>query len=227
MLSIARGQLYLGLLTLLLVTSKVNAMPVVFSATDSGTASAASEAAFVDWSNAVGSFTLDNLDGLGGNPGFGGDLTSALGNHFSSSDDLVRVSTFSFAVLQGVSLGLTQIGGITDFVWDVAAPIDAFGFFARNNDGGTVTINYMNGQSHTQTLTAASSNSTGDNLFWGISDLAGAVSRVTITSSDPGNGNSFWDRFVYRSVQVPEPATALLAGMGLLFLRRFGLKHKS
>lgn len=186
--------------------------------TDSGQGTTNSDAAFNIWAADTGSFVLDNLNGLAGTTGVGGLLTTALGNEFSGTDtDAIGIFNFEFAVLQGTSMRVVRGGPVATFTWTLAQSSDAFGFFARNNDAGTISLNAANGGgSASFSFGATSSNSTGDNLFWGISDLGFNVDQVTISTSDPGNVQSFWDRFVYRPVvQVPEPGTFMLMLLGL------------
>tara|TARA_R110001599_G_scaffold344141_1_gene567384 strand:+ start:101 stop:823 length:723 start_codon:yes stop_codon:yes gene_type:complete len=218
----------------LLLALNLQAMPMVYSGVDSAFATTESDAAFLQWSNSVGDFTLDNLDGLTGSPGIGGSLTSNKGNKFTSTDDMLGMQNFSFAVLEGTSLQMTKStsansDNVTSFTWDMIEAVDAFGFYARGNDGGVVTVALNDGSSQSFSLIAASSNSRGDNLFWGVSNLSSAVQSVKITSTDPvtansNTNNSNWDRFVYsRAVEVSEPTSLalLLVGlMGIMFSRR-------
>ncbi len=76
----------------MLLTFSSQAAPILFTGTDAGTSNTTnSDAAFASWSSAVGSFTLDNLNGLTGTGGIGGSLTSALGNTFTTSDDMIGI----------------------------------------------------------------------------------------------------------------------------------------
>lgn len=207
--------------TLLLAAAPTGlATPILFGGTDQGASTVNSDAAFAAWQSSVDGFTLDNFDGVSGTPGFGGSLTTSLGNTFSTSDDLLGSQNFSFGVLDGNSMRLTQVGDLTDFVWDIADSVDAFGFFSRNNNGGVVTITFDDGGIQQFMLDAATGGGPGDNLFWGVSGLGMAISSVTITSTDPGTGgtggNSNWDRFVYQTVAVPTPGVLALLGIGLL-----------
>lgn len=194
----------------------LSAMPMVFTGLDSGQSATNSEAEFALWSAAVGTPTVDNLDGLVGMPGVNASFTTSLGNQFSTNDgDTLGVLNFSFAVLQGTSLTLSRNGPSASLVWDIVTPVDSFGFFSRNQGGATITINYA-GATSPQTFQAASSNSTGDNLFWGITGLDPSVSSVVI-STDGGLGGtsrSLYDRFAYRqAASVPEPTSLSLALM--------------
>lgn len=216
--------LVLGMLCL---AANALAAPMLFSGADIGNSlTPNADAAFGNWQTAVANnFVLDDFDSPTGTAGFGGSLTTSLGNTFSSSDDLVGNSTFGVGVLNGSNLQLTKQGPVVDFVWDIASPVDAFGFFARNNSGGIVTIDFNDGTAQSFNVQALNAGS-GDNLFWGITDLAGVVNSVSITSTDPAN-NSNWDRFVYREVKadVPEPGTIglIVAGLsGLIALRKSG-----
>lgn len=200
-----------------------SAVPIVFSGKDVGAATTNSNQAFANWSASVGSFTLDNLDGLSGTFGFGGSVTSSLGNRYSTPDDLLGTLNLTFGVLDGVSLRLTRVGSLTQLSWQPLVPVDAFGFFSRNHFGGTVTIAFDDGAVRSFALTAAGPAGPGDNLFWGVDALDNAIASVTITSTDPQtpSANSFYDRFVYVSAaDIPEPATLALVLAGLAGLRR-------
>lgn len=200
-----------------------SAVPMVFSGTDVGVATTNSNQAFANWSGSVGSFTLDNLDGLSGTFGFGGSVTSSLGNRYSTPDDLLGTLNLTFGVLDGVSLRLTRVGNLTQLNWQPLVPVDAFGFFSRNHFGGIVTIAFDDGAVRSFALTAAGPAGPGDNLFWGVDALDNAIASVTITSTDPQttSANSFYDRFVYVSAAaIPEPATLALMLAGLAGLRR-------
>lgn len=201
------------------------AVPIVFSGTDVGAATTNANQAFANWSASVGAFTLDNLDGLTGTLGFGGSVTSALGNVYSTPDDLLGTLNLTFGVLDGTSLRLTRVGTLTQLNWQPLVPVDAFGFFSRNHFGGTVTIAFNDGAVRSFALTAAGPAGPGDNLFWGVDALDNPITNVMITSTDPLtlSANSFFDRFVYVSAaDIPEPATLglVLAGLAGLYRSR-------
>lgn len=200
-----------------------HAVPMIFEGTDMGNSNTTnSDAAFLAWQGAVSNnFVLDDFDSPTGSTGFGGSLTTSLGNTFTTSDDLMGNSTFGVGVISGSNLQLTKQGPEVDFIWSLASPVDAFGFHARNNSGGTVTINFDDGAAQSFSLIAQDAGN-GDNLFWGVTNLANSITSVSITSTDPRQ-NSNWDRFVYRTATVSEPGIPglMLAGLaGLLFLRR-------
>jgi len=108
------------------------------------------------------------------------------------------------------------------FIWDIAGPgVDAFGFFVHDNDGGLVTIKFNDGT--VQTFGSNAFNASGDNMFWGITGLAGNVTSIEISASDPG-GLTSWDNFVVGTT-VPVPAAlplflSALAAVGLVARRR-------
>ena len=187
------------------------AMPMVFSGIDSGRATTNSEAQFALWRAAGSTPIVDDLDGLTGTSGVNGSFTSSLGNTFSTTDgDSIGLFNFSIPVLQGTSVALFRNGPVATLVWDVVSPIDSFGFFSRNQNGATISINFADAASP-QTFVAAASNSTGDNFFWGITGLDSSVSSVEISTNGGINTRSLYDRFAYRqAAAVPEPTTLSL-----------------
>lgn len=206
-----------------------SAAPVTFFGADAGAATTNSDSAFANWEAAVGSYTLDNLDGISGGGFGGGTVTTTAGNSFTSSDDAIFGRNFSFAVLQGDSMRLNQQGGLTNFVWNMVDASDSFGFFSRGNEGGLVNVSFNDGTEQMFEFTAESTLSNGDNFFWGIVGLDNAITSVSITSTDPGtqaqSPNSDWDRFVYRpsaitNVNAPTGAVFTLLGLALITLRK-------
>ena len=170
-----------------------------------------SESAFADWSAQVGTFTLDTLDGLSGFP-----PTSTAGNSFSRN----------FAGFQNPAPGVLDrvflsVFGTSPFTWTPPAPVIAFGFFGLDLEGGDLVVSFDDGTPRTETRTTVGPNR--DSFFFGVSDLSGPVSSVTIT---PGDNTSEWDRFVYVTappevIPVPPAAALLLGGLGALgFFRR-------
>jgi hypothetical protein len=230
-----RLQQLLLLVSLFLISLPGITAPFVFGGVDQRYDTTNSDAAFAAWSVSVVSFQLDNLDGSV-NDG-SGTVVTGLGNRFSATDDLIGLQDFTFTVLDGISLRLvksTQPGAddLTTFTWDIVDEVNAFGFFARGNDGGLVKILLNDGSAQEFSLRADKTNSNGDNLFWGVSNLSALVRSVTVTSTDPVTANSTtnnsnWDRFVYSPITpVPVPASLFLfmsglLGVGLLRRNRF------
>lgn len=207
----------LVLSALLALAVPAAAAPMQFFGFDAANGTANSEAAFADWSAFVGAFDLDNLDVLTGTAGLGGSLTSDLGNTFTvDGDDFISINTFGFPVMDGDNLRLTGNGSELGFTWDLATPSTAFGFFSRDNDGGIITVTYLDGTIQSVEFQGAPNGN--DNLFWGIAGLGSPVASVSITSTDmdAGANNSFWDRFVYAPASAaPEPGTVALLAIGL------------
>lgn len=206
------------------------AMPIVFVGQDGQNNTTNSDNAFANWQASVGgAFTLDNLDGILGADDSAVFRSTDMGNVFTtaSGDDLLGGFTLTTNVLEGTFLRVTQgpADDVSTFTWSLAKDADAFGFFGRDNDGGVVTIGFNDGTVQQYTVDSLGPN---DNMFWGISGLAGTVSSVVITSTDPdavGSRNSAWDRFVYRAVDVPEPSAFVLGLAGLLVLTPAGKRR--
>ncbi|WP_200344727.1 hypothetical protein [Halochromatium glycolicum] len=185
----------------------------VFFGADGPLQTANSEAAFADWSAAVGSFTLDNLDTL-----FGSPLTSGEGNVFTGGTSL-------FSGFQNPAPGVLETTHLTafltsgrSFTWTLAEAVTAFGFFGFDPDGEDVRFSFDDGsaKSFTRGTVAGSQGS----IFFGVTDLATPVSSVDIFAASTVTD---WDRFVYVTAPpqvIPLPPTAflLLGGLGALGL---------
>lgn len=217
----------LAVLLAMLLPNAALSVPILYTGTDSGTSAVNSEQAFADWQYGVGhSFTTDEIGDATVSGTGAGSLTTAQGNVFTTTDDWISNPNFGVGVINGYNMTLVRQGDETSFVWDIATTVDAFGFFARNNDTGNVTIQFDDGTARSYGLQAAGAlTGNGDNLFWGVSDLDAAIQSVVISSTDPGAGSngrkSLWDRFVYREVvvvDVPEPGTLALLAAGLVGL---------
>jgi hypothetical protein len=185
------------------------AAPVTFFGT--GTATTAAEAAFAQWQAAVTGVSVDQLGGLAGTAGANALLTSSAGNVFATIDDLASVRNVASGVVQGRHLQLDRRGADATFTWTLPSVVDAFGFFAHDLDGGTLTVTLANGKTFTTQSAAGNDN----NSFFGVTNLGSAVSLVTVSTSDPG-GLAYFDRFaVATSRPVPLPATLVLVGLGV------------
>jgi hypothetical protein len=185
----------------------------VFFGADGPLQTANSEAAFADWSAAVGSFTLDNLDTLSGSP-----LTSGEGNVFTGGTSLFSgFQNPAPGVLETTHLTVFLTGG-RFFTWTLAEAVTAFGFFGFDPDGAAVRFSFDDGlaKSFTKATAAGSQGS----IFFGVTDLANPVSSVHIFAASTVTD---WDRFVYVTAPpqvIPLPPTAflLLGGLGALGL---------
>jgi hypothetical protein len=195
----------------MLLSAAVPAAPVVYSG--AGLSTAQAEAAFANWQSGVGSFSVDPLAGLSGTDGFNANLTSAAGNTFASADDFLVPTSLTQGVMSGDVLALSRSGGLATLVWTLAQPANAFGFFGFDNDGGALTVLFVDGTSHEYAMNGAGED---DSIFWGITGLDSAIASITISTTDPG-GVSYLDRFVTGASisAVPEPASLLLVGLGI------------
>jgi hypothetical protein len=183
---------------------------VVHQGTDTSGSTTNSDAAFVAWQAAVSSFTVDDMTGIACG---GGSCSTALGNTFDEGVGALSASNFNGGVVSGPNLRLVEVGDAGSFTWHLQTPSNAFGFFAFDNDGGTLTVNFDDGSMQEFDLLTASGSS--DNLFWGITGVGANIASITITSEDPP-GYSTWDRFVFGAT-VPVPAALPLFLSGLAF----------
>lgn len=184
-----------------------------------------SVAAFHDWQNQVSSFSQDTVSG---GTCFGTTVVcqSGAGNWFlAGSDPSLSLTTPTNPVVTGDALELERTDtGPGSFTWVLAQPANAFGFFAGDNDAGTITITFAEGIE--QIISFGPPNgagAVGDSVFWGVTGLAGNALAVNISTTDPG-GISYWDNFV-SGVTVPVPAAlplflSALALFGMIARRR-------
>lgn len=182
----------------------------VRSGTDAAGSTVNSEAAFTAWQGDVASFTLDDMTGISCTAGV---CTTNLSNTFTESVGQLIETTFDGGVVSGPNLQLIEPTNPGTFIWTLPAPVDAFGFFAYDNDGGIVTIGFDDGTEHMIDLASAAGSL--DNLFWGVSGLSSKITSVSITTEDVP-GFSTWDRFVFGAT-VPVPAALPLFLSGLAF----------
>lgn len=202
-------------LTLLGTSQGAFAYTVSFGA-DLASSTTNSDAAFAEWQGLVAGYTLDTMDGLSGTPAGG---TTALGNTFTARGGL-GIFNANVGVIDGTALSVDRRIGGSPFTWNLVRPANGFGIFGHDNDGGTVSITFVDGSSVTEQFQAASSSS--DNMFWGISGLSSLVASVTINTTDPG-GVSIWDNAV---TAVPVPAALPLFGSALVGLGLIGRRRK-
>lgn len=197
------------------------AIPAVTSGTDDQSGDTQTNAAFTTWASTLTNVVVDDIDDLTGTSGANGNLTSTAGNNFTSQEDGI----FLFNGTPPLDNTLQLIFSVSEtpgtFVWNLAKPSNAFGFFGWDNDGGTVSISFVDGAVQNYSLVAEAGSD--DNLFWGISGLSSLVSSVTISTTDPP-GTSYWYRFAYGESQqappptVPLPGSIALIGIGLACL---------
>ncbi|MEQ9408669.1 MAG: PEP-CTERM sorting domain-containing protein [Fuerstiella sp.] len=206
---------------LMLATMASQQVHAAFVRTGTGSGGTDANAAFALWQTDVnGVFVQDSFDGLSGSP-----LTTTQGNSFTPFNGgslSANSSGLTGGVIDGTYLRLDNGSGAGGFTWSLATPSYAFGMFGYDNDGGTLSISFVDGT--TQNYTAPTGPGSGDSTFWGISGLTSAIASVSLTTTDPP-GISRWDNFVYGgAAPVPEPASlamwSLVGGIGFMVRRQ-------
>jgi len=172
-----------------------------------------SDGAYADWLAEVSSSTPDDMTGIANGASCVGGCTTDVGNTFTQGTGTLSGSNFTQGVVSGPNILLIQRNTEGNFTWTLPEPADAFGFFAFDTDGETITINFDDGTA--QELMFATGLGTSDSLFWGVTGLAQNITSVTISALD-SPGYSTWDRFVF-GVTVPIPAALPLFLSGLAF----------
>lgn len=216
---------FLTVLALLgfLASGSAQAM-TVHTGADAGGSTTNSDAEFADWLGDVSSFTLDDMTGINC-VGVGPEVcTTDAGNMFTQGVGDLQATNFNGGVASGANMLLIEVGNPGSFTWTLplGTNADAFGFFAHDVDGETVTIAFDDGSAQEFMITTGLG--TEDNLFWGITGLAANISEITITANDTP-GFSTWDNFVFgTTVPVPAALPLFLSGLaffGLVARRRF------
>ena len=177
------------LLTVLMVTGflaagSARAVTVHQGVDVSGLTTPNSDAAFASWQSQVSSFTVDDMSGIscGGGPTV---CTTTAGSTFTQGVGALQATNFNGGVVSGANLLLVEVTNPGSFTWTLATPADAFGFFAFDNDGGMLTVDFVDGTAQQYNLATAIGSS--DSLFWGITGLGTNIASVTITTEDvPG-----------------------------------------
>jgi hypothetical protein len=193
----------------------------VYSGADASGSTTNSENAFTAWQGGVSSYTVDDMSGIGIGD-CGGVCSTALGSDFTQGVGALQGTDFTSGVVSGPNMLLVQEDSEGNFTWTLPAPANAFGFFAFDTDGQTITINFDDGTAQELLFdTATGIGCTGgvdcssDSLFWGVTGLAQNITSVTISALDEP-GFSTWDRFVFGAT-VPVPAALPLFLSGLAF----------
>jgi hypothetical protein len=225
--------------------ARAEASPIVFFGADSGVgpggsspSAAAAEAAFhaatgttslIDFENApVGAFaslplapgvTVSLTGDVDGDVDFGAGITDvdrgfgeALGyNTTANGSQHLRVTP----------LFNSQSGATVTFTF--AQPITSFGaFFTDTESGfpGPMHVTFFDGTSQLFQIDKTATG--GGRLFWGVTNFGAPISSISFATGATGGTRDIWgiDDVSYEAAAVPEPASLLLVGAGLIGLAR-------
>lgn len=193
-------------------SSTVEAAIITFEGQDADGSLTNANAAFADLVAAASPLTTEDFESLAAGPytvaNLPGVVVSAPGINGS------------FDVFDGPIAGAFPISGsghignrheTNEILFTFDQPINAFGIFATDLDGESVTVRFDNGALQQFLIPNVGSN--GSDAFFGYVDTSSSTTAVSV--SDSGLFVTY-DDVSFRV--IPEPSTALLLGGGLLAL---------